>query len=119
MTNLIMGLRQHRPSVDVAAAAWGVTYEYAEWSAIGEQFKLYNVQQSAELDVEHQHVNEYIYAVQQPEYVGIDVCYFGFRLIRIVEHELAQSSETHFPLFLESGFLCPFKQGKPAAEQHQ
>ena len=95
--------RTSRPSVAVAVAAWGVACEYAEWSAIGEQLKLDNVQQLAELDVEHQHVDEYIYAVQQPEYVGIDVCYFGFCVIRIVEHELAQPSE----------------QGKSTAEQQQ
>ena len=57
-------LRVSRSSVAVAAAAWGVTYEYAQWSAISKHLKLNNVQQLAELDVEHQHVDKQIYAVQ-------------------------------------------------------
>jgi hypothetical protein len=35
----------------------------------------------------------------------MDVCYFGFRLIHIVEHELAQSSE--HPTFPSSSSLAP------------
>jgi hypothetical protein len=46
----------------VARAAWGIAYEYAQWSAIGQQFKLDNVQELAKLD--DQHVDEHIYAVQ-------------------------------------------------------
>jgi len=64
----------------------------------------------AELDVEHQYVDEQLYAVQQPKSaLGFDVRYLGFCVIRVFEHELAQPSEPHIPLNFELSFLRSFE----------
>ena len=44
-----------------------MAYEYAQWSAVGEQFKFDDIQQLAKLDVEHEYFDEHVYAAQQPE----------------------------------------------------
>ena len=109
-----LGWRASRARVAVAAAS-GITGEYAQWSTIGEKFKLDNIQQLVKLDPKHQYTRTFTLYSNQSMHSVSTFSTLGLCLICIVEHELAQSSKPHIPLFHESGFLCSFEQGMSAS----